>query len=230
MWFYGQYVILALWVKAVKEEPAPGKLVSPNIFSYFEIVDGVLRYAMRDYLRLFVVRLDLRFPQRLPSNQIPDNRVMGRFIKSLRSKINHQRERARKRGVRAHATDVRFVWVREFGDVHKRPHYHVMLVVNRDAYRSLGRYDSDDDNLARCIKGAWAAALNLEVAICDGLVNFTSNGQYEIINGNGYQEVLTAMHYLCKDYTKVRDGARNVGYSLARVDLATHSCSVQCLH
>ena len=214
----------------MNEELANDKVLSPNIFSYFEILDGVLRYAMKDYRRLFVVRLDLRFPQRLASDQIPGNEVMARFIKSLRSKIKHQRERARKKGVRAHSTDVRFVWVREFGETNNRPHYHVMLVVNRDAYRSLGKYDSDHDNLARCIKGAWAAALNVDVATYAGLVNFSRNGQYEIINGNGYQGVLTAMLYLCKGYSKVRDGARNIGYSLARVDLLTHACSIQCLH
>ena len=206
------------------------KPLSLNIFSYFEIIDGVLRYAVRDYRRLFVVRLELRFPKGMPANQIPGNEVMGRFVKSLRSKVKHQRERVRKNFNRAHPTDVRLVWVREFGPESKRPHYHLMLVVNRDAYRGLGDYKSNDDNFARCIQGAWTSALNVDFELHKWLVSFSRNGQYEIINGHGYRQALEAMQYLCKEYSKVRDGARNIGYSLTRKDLLTHGCSIQCVH
>lgn len=156
--------------------------VSLNIFSYFEIIDGVLRYAMRDYRRLLVVRLELRFPKAMPAGEIPNNKVMGRFIKSLRSKVKCQRARVGRDGKRAHPTDVRLVWVREYGPVSKRPHYHLMIVVNRDAYRGIGDINSDDDNLARCIQGAWASALNLNAEVYRGLVSFSRGGQYNIIN------------------------------------------------
>ncbi len=207
-----------------------GSPVSLNIFSYFEIIDGVLRYAMRDYRRLLIVRLELRFPKAMAVSEIPGNEVLAKFVKSLRSKVSYQRARAIKRGRRAHSTDVRVVWVREFGPVSKRPHYHLMVVVNRDAYRGIGDINSDDDNLANCIQGAWASALNLRSVVYKGLVSFSPGGQYSIINGNGYQAVLRAMQYLCKEYSKVRDGARNIGYSLAPKDLMTHGCSIQCLH
>lgn len=206
------------------------KAVSLNIFSYFEIIDGVLQYAMRNYRRLLVVRLELRFPKCMSTNEIPGNEALGRFVKSLRSKVEFQRARASKGGKRAHPTDVRLVWVREFGPVSKRPHYHLMVVVNRDAYRGVGDLNSNDDNLARCIQGAWASALRLNPDVYRGLVSFSRGGQYYIINGNGYKQVLGAMQYLSKEYSKVLDGARNIGYSLARKDLMTHGCSIQCLH
>jgi hypothetical protein len=204
--------------------------VSLNIFSYFEIIDGVLRYAMKSYPRLFVVRLELRFPKRIPAHEIPGNEVLARFVKSLRSKVKYQRARAGRDGKRAHPTDVRLVWVREFGPVSKRPHYHLMVVVNRDAYRGVGDFNSSDDNLARCIQGAWASTLKLDFEVYRGLVSFSRGGQYYIINGNGYKQVLGAMQYLSKEYSKVRDGARNIGYSLTPRDLLTHGCSIQCLH
>ena len=206
------------------------KAVSLNIFSYFEIIDGVLQYAMRNYRRLLVVRLELRFPKCMSTGEIPGNEALGRFAKSLRSKIEFQRARASKGGKRAHPTDVRLVWVREFGPVSKRPHYHLMVVVNRDAYRGIGDLNSNDDNLARCIQGAWASALRLNPDAYRGLVSFSRGGQYDIINDNGYKQVLGAMQYLSKEYSKVQDGARNIGYSLARKDLMTHGCSIQCLH
>ncbi|MGE6384727.1 inovirus Gp2 family protein [Pseudomonas sp. NPDC078416] len=183
---------------------------------------------MKDYRRLLVVRLELRFPKAMPAGEIPDNRVLDKFTQSLRSKVKYQRARAGRDGKRAHPTDVRLVWVREFGPVSKRPHYHLMIVVNRDAYRGLGNFNSDDDNLARCIQGAWASALKLNAEVYRGLVNFSRGGQYKIINGHGYRQVLEAMQYLSKEYSKVRDGARNIGYSLARKDLTTHGCSIQC--
>lgn len=206
------------------------KPLSLNSYSYFEIIDGVLRYAMQDYRRLYAVRADVRFPKEMPANQIPGNEVMGRFVKSLRSKVKYQRDRVRTKYGRAHATDVRVVWVREFGPESKRPHYHLMLVFNRDAYRSLGDYKSDDDNLSRCIQGAWTSALKVDFEMHKWLVSFSRNGQYEIINGHGYRQALEAMQYLCKEYSKVRDGARNIGYSLARKDLLTHGYSIQCVH
>jgi hypothetical protein len=206
------------------------KAVSLNIFSYFEIIDGVLRYAMKDYRRLLIVRLELRFPKCMPANEIPGNEALGRFVKSLKSKIEFQRARASRGGKRAHSTDVRLVWVREFGPVSKRPHYHLMVVVNRDAYRGVGDFSSNDDNLARCIQGAWTSALKLDYESHRWLVSFSRGGQYTIINGHGYKAVMRAMQYLSKDNTKVRDGARNIGYSLAREDLITHGCSIQCHH
>jgi len=105
-----------------------------------------------------------------------------------------------------------------------------MVVVNRDAYRGIGDLNSNDDNLARCIQGAWASALRLNPDAYRGLVSFSRGGQYYIINGNGYKRVMGAMQYLSKEYSKVQDGARNIGYSLARKDLMTHGCSIQCLH
>ena len=57
--------------------------LSLNIYSYFEIIDCVLRYAMHDYRRLYVVRAEVRFPKEMPANQLPGNEVMGRFVKSL---------------------------------------------------------------------------------------------------------------------------------------------------
>lgn len=206
------------------------KPLSFNIFSYFEIIDGVLTSAMRVYRSSFVIRLELRFPKEMPADQIPSNKVMDRFVKSLRSKVKHQRERVSAKYGRAHPRDVRLVWVREFGPESKRPHYHLMVVVNRDAYRSLGDYKSSDDNLARCIQGAWTSALKVDYEAHRWLVSFSRRGQYHIVNGHGYQEALKAMLYLCKEYSKVRDGSRNIGYTLARKDWAIHTCSIQCLH
>lgn len=201
-----------------------------TVFNYPQIVSGVLHFAMLDYTRLFIVRVDLRFPVRMPKSNIPGNVVMGRFIKSLRAKVLAQRKRVRKKYGRAHSTKIRFVWVREFGSQSKRPHYHVMLVFNRDAYKSVGDFQSNDDNLARCIQGAWASALGVDFDNHRSLASFSRGGQYQIINGRSLDCVMHAMIYLCKDYTKVWDGSRNIGYSLAREDLLTHRCSVQCLH
>jgi hypothetical protein len=200
------------------------------VFNYPQVVSGVLHYAMADHVRLFVVRVDLCFPQRMALNQIPGNEVMGRFIKALRGRVNAHRQRVMREYSRACATRIRFAWVRIFAPYTNRPYYHLMLTFNRDAYRTLGNYRSNEDSLARCIQGAWTGALNVDFSSHRSLARFLKNGQYEIINGGGAQQVMDSMMYLCKDYSDVWNVSRNIGYSLARQDLLSHRCSIQCLH
>jgi hypothetical protein len=200
------------------------------VFSFFQVVSCVLHFAVKENVRLFIVRVDLRFPQRAQTDQISDGVIMGRFIKSLRTKILAQRNRVRKKYGTAQSTRVRCVWVRELGPKGSFSHYHAMLVFNRDAYRVLEDFQSNDDNLARCIQGAWASALGVDFDNHRSLASFSRNGQYQIINGHGLDEVMCDMMHLNNYFSKAWDGARNIGYSLAREDLLTHRCSIQCLH
>jgi hypothetical protein len=200
------------------------------VFSFSQMVSGVLHFAMKDYIRLLIVRIDLRFPKRMHKDQIPDGAIMGKFIKLLRVKVLAQRNRVKRKFGTAHITRVRCVWVREFAPEGSCPHYHAMLVFNRDAYRSLDGFQSNGDNLGRCIQGAWASALGVDFDNHRSLASFCRDGQYQIINGHGLDKVVHAMTHLCNDFAKPWENARSIGYILAREDLLAHKCSVQCLH
>ncbi|TWC30204.1 uncharacterized protein DUF3296 [Pseudomonas sp. SJZ079] len=67
------------------------------------------------------------------------NEVISRFIESFKAKIEHHRIRARKRCPYAHDFRGRYVWA---GEVAQRPHYHLLILLNRDAFYSVGRLRS----------------------------------------------------------------------------------------
>ncbi|MQU57057.1 inovirus Gp2 family protein [Pseudomonas helleri] len=72
------------------------------------------------------------------------------------------RERSKRLNGSAHQTDVRWCWVREIGK-EGRPHYHFVLLLNRHAYHTVGRYDSAQQNTYSRIHAAWAQCAQLHV-------------------------------------------------------------------
>ncbi|MCW0137115.1 inovirus Gp2 family protein [Escherichia coli] len=62
--------------------------------------------------------------------------------------------------------------VPEFGKMYGRKHYHVILLLNKDTWCSLGDF-SEPSSLATMIQEAWCSALHLEPWQGDGLVHFS---------------------------------------------------------
>ncbi|MEX9863977.1 inovirus-type Gp2 protein, partial [Providencia manganoxydans] len=97
--------------------------------------------------------------------------------------------------------------VREIGPKNKRRHYHVILIFNKDAYFTLGNFNSEN-NLSSCVIGAWKSALGLVDKI-NGLVHFCpikvgcSYLDKKLANfEDKYDAWMGMIDYLAKDYSK----------------------------
>lgn len=188
----------------------------PLIKEYLSKLYETIRRALEHHPRSFAVRFDLRYPVNIPPEACGvSSDVISRFITSLKEKIQYDRYRAGKLNGTAHQSAVRYVWAKEYGE-DRRPHYHVLLLLNRDAYHTLGRFKSDHENMASRIEGAWQRALGITWEQSKGLVYFPDNSEYHLIQRNPGElaKLFFRASYLCKAETKAyMDGSHAFGCS-----------------
>ncbi|SBW83038.1 transposase [Pseudomonas veronii 1YdBTEX2] len=188
----------------------------PFIQQYLNRLQQTIQCALTQYPRVFAFRFDLRFPTGV---QLPDdaytNEIIGRFLDSFKAKIAHNRSQARQLNPYAHGSKVRYVWARELGQ-HAKPHYHLAILLNRDAFTALGKFETGRDNMFNRLEQAWASALGLSVEAVRGLVELPRNPCYHLNLGElgGQAEFFHRASYLCKAATKVfGDGSHGFGAS-----------------
>ncbi|WP_411679299.1 inovirus Gp2 family protein [Aeromonas hydrophila] len=183
--------------------------------------------ALTKFRRVFAVRVDLRFaqPKLNDSPDMPmffqdtDSKAITRFIESLKSQL---REAHKRKGKRGEPSLFEYIWVRE-QKTSEHPHYHLVILFNKDEYFTLGDYNKHDaDNLATRIQKAWCGALKLNYPMFAKLVHFPFDGSFVFdtvsatIHSDRYRKFLLRLVYLCKLYTKdIGDGYRNFGCSQA---------------
>lgn len=188
----------------------------PFIAEYLASLKNTIDLALGQYPRLLVFRADLRLPLGI---DLPDcaytNKVMSKFIESFKAKIEHNRAKAREQNSYAHGCKVRYVWAREVG-AGQRPHYHLLILLNRDAFYTVGRLQSETPNMISRLQEAWASALGLQISRVSGLVELPSNSMYRVDRGGG-EALAQLFHrgsYLCKVATKrFGDGCHGFGCS-----------------
>ncbi|EXF95934.1 transposase [Pseudomonas fluorescens HK44] len=133
----------------------------PFITEYLEGVHETTQLALNAHRRVFAVRFDLRFPHGDHPLE-SDNTVISRFVDSLTHRIQSARERSRLRNGTAYQEEVRWCWVREVGQ-EVRPHYHCVLLLNRDTFHTVGCFQSTRANLYSRIQSSWASALRISL-------------------------------------------------------------------
>ena len=188
----------------------------PFISEYLNRLYQTVGRALTQYPRVFAFRFDLRLPT---ETQLPDfvctNQVIERFMESFKAKIAHNRSQARQLNKYAHDSKVRYVWAREQGQ-HGKPHYHLAILLNRDAFTALGKFETGRDNMFNRLEQAWASALGLSVEAVRGLVELPRNPCYHLNLGElgGQAEFFHRASYLCKAATKgIGDGSHGFGAS-----------------
>lgn len=189
----------------------------PFVTEYLDALYRVQQQALKAHRRVCAFRFDLRFPVSMEAKDDNiTNTLMTRFIESLKAKIRHDRQRAKERRSYAHDTDVRYVWAREVGD-EGRVHYHFALLVNGNAYYSLGKLNSDSQNMANRIQEAWASALDLPLELTKGLVHFPENAVYrfDLDSPPEAADFFERASYLCKANTK-QFGLGHHGFGASR--------------
>ncbi len=126
--------------------------------------DSLLDSALAQHRAVSLIRVDLRFPEYMPATIMDtdlDSAVISRFFESLKAKIQAYQRKKRCANQRVHATSLRYFWCREFGKEKGRKHYHVILLLNKDTWCSIGDF-SESSSLATMIQEAWCSALHLE--------------------------------------------------------------------
>ncbi len=189
----------------------------PFIREYLSRFYETLDLALEQYPRVFAFRIDLRLPVGI---HLPEyaytNEVVERFIESFKAKIKHNRRMARVLNKYAHDSRVRYFWVREQGQRRGRPHHHLVILLNYDAFSSLGYYRSCQENVFTRLEEAWASALGLPVREVEGLVEAPRKPFYRLDRGcwKGQAALFKRASYLCKVATKVfGDGSHGCGAS-----------------
>lgn len=212
-----------------KKKKKPGKN-TPNKF-YVRRITETIDKALNHYPRLLGVRFDLRYPdeeERLdcPTRYYDKSDVISRFIESVKAQIAEDIERKRKAGKTTLTCDVRFVWVRELRQDEMKYHYHVVLLLNKDAYQWPGKRHTetsfDRSSLFQIVINAWIRAIKRSDFDKNfhGLVHRPKTGFYRL-NRNSpdfkadYEELTERAMYLAKERSKDKsDGRRNFGCSI----------------
>ncbi|HCS8192685.1 inovirus Gp2 family protein [Pseudomonas aeruginosa] len=193
-------------------QSAKGALVQEYLYR----LKVTMEKALDNYPRVFAFRVDLR----LPVNEhgfgcVGTNGAIERFLESFKAKIRHNRYMARQKNKYAHECTVRYVWAREIGR-NDRPHYHLLFLLNHDAFCTLGKISSDSDNMRSRLNQAWASALGLSLDAVAGLVHVPENPVYHLHRDNleAQRALFYRASYLCKSATKrFGDGSHGFGCS-----------------
>lgn len=188
----------------------------PFIKEYLADLKRTIDSAMAEYPRVFAFRVDLRLPQ----DSTYTNRVISRFFESFTRKIRYDQDRLRKRNRHARGCNVRYVWTREIGEF-GRQHYHLLILLNRDAYYTVGRLDSKRENMISRMEESWASALGISGEQMRALVHIPENAEYRVDRNvrSGDEDELPDLFcrasYLCKTATKSY-GDRQRGFGTSR--------------
>lgn len=168
--------------------------------------------SLDEHPRTFAFRVDLRLPRGLQNFQ--EDRLIDSFISSLRAKVRHARKKSRLTNPKAHDTSVRYVCAREIGQI-GRPHYHLVIFVNHDAFNCLGRYELGRSNLYTRLVEAWASALRIRSDAAIGLVEIPKNAKYQVTadDFDSQDELFYRASYMAKAATKVRGSRHCFGSS-----------------
>lgn len=186
----------------------------PLVHDYLLDLEDCITHALNDYSSVFVLRIDLKLPPLEVKTR--QDRLIERFTASLSSKIRFHQRRSNHEGKRTHPTKLRYVWCKETSNSDKT-HFHMALLLNKQAYWRVGAYTYELDNLYSLIINAWLSALGLAPEPKHKyLVHFTKNGEY-IMRRDDKQSIDDVFHrlsYLCKLDTKPHDAyKRNFGCS-----------------
>ncbi|SES24056.1 Protein of unknown function [Vreelandella subterranea] len=178
----------------------------PLLRDYLEDGYEVFKKAIDAHRRVLVLRFDLQLPLGLT---LPDdaetNKVIRRFLSSFQSKIDSHL----KRNDVKHKCPVRHIIAREIGTNSQRPHFHVMLLLNCNAFQNMGSREYEGKNNFWRIAEAWASALEISpkeaakrVQCTKKKIGFTF---YRLQPKDGYAQLSEAfyrMSYFCKAHTK----------------------------
>ncbi|NTZ39826.1 inovirus Gp2 family protein [Enterobacter sp. JMULE2] len=187
--------------------------------------------ALTHHSRVSLFRLDLHYPD-TDIHYVMDYEAISRFFKYLNEQLPAFQKRKLKQlkltkpDGYIHNTKIGHNWVREYGKetyfIGKKLHYHVMLLLNADAFNSIRYNKGDTENLYTVIAKCWLKAIEVYDLKYSKLVHIPKNPVYEF-NRNDlaekgidgiYDSMKGRLDYLIKHKGKdVFNGKRSFGCS-----------------
>ena len=207
--------------------PIQGRLNDFNKHYLNRIIETI-DYAVDEHKRTYGLRVDLRFPSICQEhdclsrdeiiNEAPNrNKLISKFIESLKAKICAKDKQDRKLDKRVWQSNIRYIWCRERKSS-ENDHYHVVLFFNKDKFHLPGNYQNSQ-SLYSLITSAWISALGLKYYNKRGLVQ-CAQGTTKYLDKNSadfdeeYSKLFKHVSYLAKKHTKhYGEGNRNFGCS-----------------
>lgn len=184
----------------------------PLVKEYLMAIQNFLEISLNEYTRLYVLRFDLRYPEKYYCFE--NSSDITKFIARLNSRL----EADLKRKDKEHKCHMRYVWVKE-KEHSDNYHYHVAISLNKDVYFTKGKFDSTENNLSKMIQEAWESVIDNCIPGLSGLVHFCKNGDYWINDkdkkGEQYKECFERLSYLAKIETK-KFGSRLKNFGSSR--------------
>lgn len=173
------------------------------VADYLSKAHQCMKNAIDEYRSVFMFRFDLHLQEGHLGNIAKDNLLIERFVSSFKAKIKHSQDMKRNSGIRVHDTNVRYMWCRENSSP-KRVHYHMVILVNHDAYAHIGEFSLGKNNMYTRLHGSWASALGIYILDVPGLIHIPVNPCYRI-DSNDDDSFAKAFHrisYFCKISSK----------------------------
>lgn len=186
---------------------------------YLQRIAGVVNNALAVHPRTMAFRVDLHLPEYRDTDDsiICDANIsqglLSRFIESLNVRVLTLLNHKKKEGKRTYPSQLRYIWIRELS-ANGKPHYHIVLFVNKDTFNTLGSYDATGSGVASLIQAAWLSALGLPVcAEYLPLVHFPSNPRYYLNSRTisftkTYGELMFRLSYMAKERSKLYSPAQ----------------------
>jgi len=202
---------------------------TPNEY-YVKRISETVDKALADYPRVMAVRFDLRFPDEedrmdCPTRYYDAPDVISNFIASVKSQIKENVKRKRKAGKTKLTCKVRFVWVRELNQDETKHHYHVLLLLNKDAYPWPGKIQTEPMfnfySIYQIVISAWIRAIKRDDHEKNhhGLIHLPIRGFYSLNRNKPHfetdcQALTQRAMYLAEEFSKDHsDSRRNLGCS-----------------
>ncbi|WP_404345770.1 inovirus-type Gp2 protein [Vreelandella venusta] len=197
LWWENYYH--GMWVQTQK---------GPLIENYLAKLLDVMRNARQDCNRILAIRIDLRFPISMNSSAVGQkNSTLSEFQIFLRRELDRANTKYPHR--------LRVVWCCE-QNTSINPHYHLLLLLNGDAYNSIGFVGKSPcgryvyENIFHRIVRSWALAINQPHECMEGLVqlprkpitNEMAVWFFQREDQMTFGQVFGAASYLCKAYSK----------------------------
>lgn len=170
---------------------------------YLSKLRQVIDLSTQDYPRVCAVIVQLHCTY-LTEDLDCSNKVMGRFKDALDSRIDSYRKRSTRSDLTRDLCRVRIAWGRERSKSHL-PHFHVVLLFNRELFYSLGTFYSDKGSFYQIIQAGWCSALNIPSESGGRLVQVPDDALYYLNRSDDYAQLprfFQHASYLCKVDTK----------------------------
>lgn len=169
----------------------------PLIANYLDKAIETVSLALDQHSKVFAFRIDLHFPSGFEQNDSSTNEHIRSFLGKLDAIIQ-----ADLRGGK-HSSKLRYVWVREVGK-HQNIHYHLAILLNGNAYSTVGNLSLDSENLFTRIVDAWARALGVKPQEITSCIHIPANTGYRLSRSSPEtaNAFIHRISYLCKSKTK----------------------------